>query len=617
MASGPDPGEPSADDLAAELDAERAAVDHWRRVAQQRTAEYAELRHRPVVRAVLAADRRTAPARARTAVGLRRLRTAGARAALTASGVRHRLFDRGSPNTGLRADPAGEATLTRSLVLLVVGSPAPGLGAVPPWPVGVTVVSAPTGAVAEAVLRQAIAAVRPDLVGIVLATSAPRDAALLARLAAAVEAGVVAATALVIHPRRPLSSSTPHDGLVREAGLALDLDAAGVPTVSSVAAGAHPGDLTEPAPVDAASAAAIVIDAAAFEAAGGLGASVDVDTAVVELCARLRAGGGIVVVVPSAVVVDHRPARSRRDLGSPIHPTSLAWSRAIDRSGALLRRVARPERSPERIQFALTIAAPSAKVADRWGDCHLASALAESLRRRGHGVRLQTADHANDLAGRACDVHVVLRGLQPVRRTPGQRHVVWVISHPESIDDDELDAADLVLVASARFAEHLRTRTSTPVETLLQATDHRRFRPVAPDPAHRHDVTIVAKTRDVLRSVVADALEAGLQPRIYGGGWRGLVSPELIVTDHIDNSRLPTVYASAGVVLNDHWRTMRAWGFVSNRLFDVLACGTPVISDPVPGIAQLFDGAVSEYRDPEHLRGPRRAGVGGPRRSAA
>ena len=74
------------------------------------------------------------------------------------------------------------------------------------------------------------------------------------------------------------------------------------------------------------------------------------------------------------------------------------------------------------------------------------------------------------------------------------------------------------------------------------------------------------------------------------------------MADHVDNEVLPTVYSSAGVVLNDHWRTMRAWGFVSNRLFDVLACGTPVISDPVDGIDELFDGAVLEYRTPDELR---------------
>jgi len=117
-----------------------------------------------------------------------------------------------------------------------------------------------------------------------------------------------------------------------------------------------------------------------------------------------------------------------------------------------------------------------------------------------------------------------------------------------------------------------------------------------------HDVTIVAKSRDVLRPVVSDALAAGLRPAIYGGGWRGLVDPALVVGEHVDNEVLPVVYSSAGVVLNDHWRTMRAWGFVSNRLYDVLACGTPVISDSVDGMDELFDGAVLQYRTPDELR---------------
>jgi spore maturation protein CgeB len=190
----------------------------------------------------------------------------------------------------------------------------------------------------------------------------------------------------------------------------------------------------------------------------------------------------------------------------------------------------------------------------------------------------------------------------PVRASPGQRHVLWIISHPEAVDDDELGRADLVLVASPRYADHLRGRTATPVEVLLQATDHRRFRRRPVDPGHRHDVVVVAKSRDVLRPVVADAVTAGLRPRIYGGGWRGLVDPELVVADHVDNAELPAVYSSAGVVLNDHWATMRTWGFVSNRLFDVLACGTPVISDPVAGIDELFDGAVLQYRSTDELR---------------
>jgi hypothetical protein len=228
--------------------------------------------------------------------------------------------------------------------------------------------------------------------------------------------------------------------------------------------------------------------------------------------------------------------------------------------------------------------------------------MARSLRRLGHSVHLQTADQADDLTGRSCDVHVVLRGLVPVQRTPGQRHVLWIISHPESISIGECDQADLVLVASERFAAHLRQRTRTPVEVLLQATDTRRFQPRAPEPTHAHAVAVVATTRHTFRPSVAHALAAGLRPAIYGTGWDEFVDPDLIVSDFIPNEKLPVLYSSVGVLLNDHWDTMRAWGFVSNRLFDALACSTPVVSDYLPEVTELFGDAVAMYRDPDELR---------------
>jgi glycosyltransferase involved in cell wall biosynthesis len=240
-------------------------------------------------------------------------------------------------------------------------------------------------------------------------------------------------------------------------------------------------------------------------------------------------------------------------------------------------------------------------VADRWGDWHLAEALARSLRRLGQDVDVQTHDLCETSATRSHDVHLVLHGLAAVRRTPGQRHVLWVISHPETLDTSACDDADLVLVASKRFAASLRDRTTTPVEVLLQATDPGRFRPVPPREVDRHPVTVVAKTRDVLRPIVADALSVGIRPSIYGSGWRGLVDPDLVRADHVDNERLAAVYCGAGVVLNDHWDTMRAWGFVSNRIFDVLACGVPVISDHVEELGDLFGEAVLTYRTPEEL----------------
>jgi glycosyltransferase involved in cell wall biosynthesis len=454
---------------------------------------------------------------------------------------------------------------------------------------------------ARTALARSIATSAPDVVGVVAGTSEPLDASWLDHLLAALDGTAVIAVPLVVHPHRPWHRATAHDGLVRAAGVGLHLDTDGTPRAEALGSGTTPRPGGEVAEVDGGSGAALLVNRPAYERVGGLPPADDLDAAVVELCAHVRAQGGRAVLVPRATVVDHRPVRDRQGLRLAVDPGGPGWAASIDRSGAVLRRAADPRDCPP-LRLAITVAAPSAKVAPRWGDWHMGQALAASLRHIGHEVRVQAADQAGHIAGRSCDVHLVLRGLCPVRRSFGQRHVLWIISHPETIDDDELDAADLVLVASPRFADELRRRTRTRVDVFFQATDHRRFRRRPVDPAHRHDVTIVAKTRDVLRPSVADALAAGLRPRIYGGGWRKLVDPSLIVADHVDNDVLPVVYSSAGLVLNDHWRTMRVWGFVSNRLFDVLACGTPVISDPVEGMDALLGGAVLEYHAPAELR---------------
>ena len=56
-------------------------------------------------------------------------------------------------------------------------------------------------------------------------------------------------------------------------------------------------------------------------------------------------------------------------------------------------------------------------------------------------------------------------------------------------------------------------------------------------------------------------------------------------------------------MLNDHWDDMLAEGFISNRLYDALACGAFVLSDPVDGIEAEFDDAVATYAERAELDG--------------
>ena len=54
--------------------------------------------------------------------------------------------------------------------------------------------------------------------------------------------------------------------------------------------------------------------------------------------------------------------------------------------------------------------------------------------------------------------------------------------------------------------------------------------------------------------------------------------------------------------MNDHWDDMREKGFVSNRIFDALACGTCVISDDIEGLNDLFGDRVITYKTPSQLK---------------
>ncbi len=266
----------------------------------------------------------------------------------------------------------------------------------------------------------------------------------------------------------------------------------------------------------------------------------------------------------------------------------------------------------EATSFVLATSCPDRGVAETWGDWHLAWALAAELRVRGHAVDVVTMDEWSSPRSRAADVFVHLKGrsVAPVAAPgiadEGQVHVVWNISHPEELTDEECEAADLVLVASEPFADHLRGRVSTPVEVLAQATDERRFAPHATDPAYDVPVGFLGNSRYARRPVVDAALAAGLDDDpglvIWGGAWEKFVDPRLVAATHVPNAELPRLYASVGVLLNDHWDGMRRWGHLSNRLYDALACGAVVVSDEVPGLDEAFDGAVATWSTPEDLR---------------
>jgi O-antigen biosynthesis protein len=258
------------------------------------------------------------------------------------------------------------------------------------------------------------------------------------------------------------------------------------------------------------------------------------------------------------------------------------------------------DRSPRPLRWALKIGAPTVARRTNWGDWHFALALKDALERRGQHVVIDCSDAWHRPTSRLDDVTLSLRGVAPYRTNPQHINLLWVISHSQDVTARELRTFDAVFAASPLLAERLTSLSGQQVATLLQCTDQRRFRPVAPDLHRRHEVLFVGNARGV-RDSVGTALKAGIVPTVYGVRWDGLLPARAWAGDYIPNEELPAVYRAAGVVLNDHWLDMRESGVISNRLFDLAACGARIVSDRVAGLEEVFGESVLTYGTPETL----------------
>ena len=253
-----------------------------------------------------------------------------------------------------------------------------------------------------------------------------------------------------------------------------------------------------------------------------------------------------------------------------------------------------------KLNIAIKIAAPQEEKA-AWGDFHFAESLAASFEKLGHKARIDFRDQWYGHSIASEDLVIVLRGLISYEPRPGQMAFLWNISHPDQVGFGEYDRYSRVYAASASHAALLSQIVRPPVSVMPQATDPERFHPVSPRPP-APDIVFVGNSRGVDREIVSWAIEADRPPTIYGANWDGRVPAELVACDNIDNRELGRLYAGAGVVLNDHWPSMRAFGLLSNRLFDVVAAGGRAVSDPVPSMNALLGDAVRQVSGPVELK---------------
>jgi hypothetical protein len=256
-----------------------------------------------------------------------------------------------------------------------------------------------------------------------------------------------------------------------------------------------------------------------------------------------------------------------------------------------------------RLRWAVKIAAKGGPYGDVWGDTYFAADLVRGLRFLGQEAFVdRRGAHERPGSDHLDDVTLTLRGRWPAAAQPGATNVLWVISHPDEVPQEELaQGFDLVYAAGAGWAAEMRAAGGHDVRTLWQATDTSRFT-AAGEAMDGLGTLFVGRTRQVLRPVVRDAVAAGADLTIFGDGWEQFVDPSLVRAEHLDNALVPAAYRGARIVLNDHWADMARLGFYSNRLFDAVASGARVVSDPVAGIEDVLGPSVRTYRTVDELR---------------
>ncbi|MBF8637508.1 glycosyltransferase [Pseudomonas fulva] len=248
------------------------------------------------------------------------------------------------------------------------------------------------------------------------------------------------------------------------------------------------------------------------------------------------------------------------------------------------------------LNITIKIPAPEAEK-EQWGDYHYADSLRIALEEKGHKVSLDFHGKWYARPASAEDVVIVLRGLTSYIPRKGAINIMWNISHPDQVTLDEYNSYDLVYVASSSHAEFLKPQVRTKVVPLLQCSDPKRFRYVRPEKPRSTAMLFVGNSRNEYRPIVRKAIESGHDIAIYGSRWSSFVDSKYIKAENISNTELCSSYASHHIVLNDHWESMREYGFVSNRVYDVLASGSTLVTDPIPSITWLFGSTVVQLEE--------------------
>ncbi len=250
--------------------------------------------------------------------------------------------------------------------------------------------------------------------------------------------------------------------------------------------------------------------------------------------------------------------------------------------------------------ISIKIAAPDFFRAVNWGDYYFAIEVRKELELLGYKVRIDCLNDWNGTRSLGDDINIVLRGLNNFKTRNDQVNILWIISHPDLVSEGELKKYDHIFVASEKYTNKLNVfLENSCVQYLPQASAFKisDLDPVILKDTPRHNILFIGNSRGEYREVVKWCIAKKLPISVYGNGWENLIPKEYIKGTFVENRLIPYYYYNAKIVLNDHWDDMKKNGFISNRVYDVLAVGGVLFSDYVIGMEKIKSENLYFYKN--------------------
>ena len=239
------------------------------------------------------------------------------------------------------------------------------------------------------------------------------------------------------------------------------------------------------------------------------------------------------------------------------------------------------------------------------GDFYFGPSLAAALERQDHPAYLSFQRRGDSLIERLANfrrvrsesfpddcIDLILRGKRYARPKSDRSALMWLISQSDTFGERETKQYVHMFMASEKSLPLVRSMNSA-AELLLQGTDPAHFYPT--DELSEPFVVFVGNRKKTEpRPIVKASVSAGFDVKVRRQNWDKVAGVNYMGR-HVPNSELRSVYGAAGVVLNDHCAGMREHHFASNRVFDVLATGRPVITEQMNGIPDELHGGIYMY----------------------